>query len=173
MDTQTATSRLRFGEFELDAAAGELLRNGSRLKLQPQPFKLLLLLARRAGAVVTREEIRQELWSDGTHVDFDQAMNFCIKQVRDVLRDQPDRPTFIQTVPKRGYRFIAPVESDASPKGRKSSTGDATTVRLQKALWANIAELHLAEERRKRNVRIAGSVLLVLLCAAALFYILW
>ena len=121
---------------------------------------------------MTREEIRQELWSEGTYVDFDQAMNFCIKQVRDVLRDQPDRPTFIQTMPKRGYRFIAPVESDASPQGRKSS-GDGSTIRLQKALWANIADLHLAEERRKRNTRIAGGVLLVVVCAAALMYILF
>ena len=172
MDTETVTQKLRFGEFELDPEVGELKRNGSRLKLQPQPLKLLLLLVRRAGSVVTREEIRQELWSEGTYVDFDQAMNFCIKQVRDVLQDQPDRPTFIQTMPKRGYRFIAPVESDASPQGRKSS-GDGSTIRLQKALWANIADLHLAEERRKRNTRIAGGVLLVVVCAAALMYILF
>jgi DNA-binding winged helix-turn-helix (wHTH) protein len=170
MNSELVTPRLRFGEFELDPEVGELRRNGSRLKLQPQPFKLLLLLVRRAGAVVTRDEIRQELWADGTYVDFDQAMNFCIKQVRDVLRDQSDRPTFIQTVPKRGYRFIAPVEPATPPQGRAGS-GDGTTIRLQKALWANIAELHLAAERRKRNTRIAVGVLLVAACAAALFYV--
>ena len=92
----------RFGEYELDTVAGELRRNGSRLKLQPQPFKLLTVLVRRPGALVTREEIRQELWEDGTYVDFDQAVNFCIKQIRDALRDAPDRPLFIQTLPKRG-----------------------------------------------------------------------
>lgn len=169
MDTRSVTPKLRFGEFELDPDLGELRRNGSRLKFQPQPFKLLLLLVRRAGSIVTREEIRQELWADGTYVDFDQAMNFCIKQVRDVLRDQSDRPTFIQTVPKRGYRFIAPVETDAPPQDRGSG-GDGTTVRLQKALWANIADLHLAEARRKRNTRIAVGVLILVMSAAGLFY---
>ena len=157
----------RFGEYELDTVAGELRRNGSRLKLQPQPFKLLTLLVRRPGALVTREEIRQELWEDGTYVDFDQAVNFCIKQIRDALRDSPDRPLFIQTVPKRGYRFIAPINTG---EGRPpASRSDGTTVRLQKALWANIADLKLAEERRRRNFRIAAGGLLLLICAAAIY----
>lgn len=172
MDSHTVPPILRFGEYELDPDVGELRRNGTRLKLQPQPFKLLLLLLRRSGAIVTREEIRQELWADGTYVDFDQAVNFSIKQVRDVLRDQSDRPVYIQTVPKRGYRFIAPVESVGTTTARKSSSGDGSTVRLQKALWANIADLHLAEERRKRNTRIAAGVMLLVLCAAALIYVL-
>src|SRR5262245_11459153 len=90
---------IRFGEFELDVAAAELRRNGVKLKLQPQPFKLLVLLASRAGALVTRDDIKQELWPEGTYVDFDQSVNFSIKQVRDVLRDIPDRPLYIETVP--------------------------------------------------------------------------
>lgn len=168
MDIQTAHQRFRFGEFELDPEAGELRRNGRKLKLQPQPFKLLLLLVRRPGALVTREEIRQELWADGTFVDFDQSVNFCVKQIRDALRDEPERPIFIQTVPKRGYRFIAPVDT-GQQKGKSS---DGTTVRLQKVLWANIAELKVAEERRRRNTRIALSVLVVLLLAAVAAYML-
>ena len=156
----------RFGEYELDTVAGELRRNGSRLKLQPQPFKLLTVLVRRPGALVTREEIRQELWEDGTYVDFDQAVNFCIKQIRDALRDAPDRPLFIQTVPKRGYRFIAPIDTGET---RPVSGSDGTTVRLQKAIWANIADLKLAEERRRRNLRIAAGVLLLLIGAAVIY----
>ena len=169
MSTDTAQPTYRFGEFELDAAAGELRRNGARLKLQPQPFKLLTLFVRQAGTLVSREDIRQELWTDGTYVDFDQAVNFCVKQIRDVLRDQPDRPLFIQTVPKRGYRFIAPIEA-AGASRRGSSEG--TTVRLQKVLWANIAELKLAEERRRRLARIAGALALLLLVLAAIAYFL-
>lgn len=167
MDTDTTPQFYRFGDFELDVAAGELRRHGARLKLQPQPFKLLVLLVRRAGTLVSRDDIRQELWSDGTYVDFDQSVNFCVRQIRDALRDQPDRPVFIQTVPKRGYRFIAPVEQ--GPGGR---TGDGTTVRLQKALWANIAELKLAEERRRRALRVAGAVIALLLAAGAVVYFL-
>lgn len=167
MDTASSQHPYRFGEFELDIAAGELRRNGSRLKLQPQPFKLLCLLVRRSGALVSRDDIRRELWADGTYVDFDQAVNFCVKQIRDALRDQPDRPLYIQTVPKRGYRFIAPVESGVT---RRSSEG--TTVRLQKALWANIAELKLAEERRRRTIRITGAVVVLVVAAGAVIYFL-
>lgn len=169
MDAGTVPQIFRFGEFELSAEAGELRRNGGKLKLQPQPFKLLVLLVRRSGALVTRDEIRQELWADGTYVDFDQAVNFCVKQIRDALRDQPDRPIFIQTVPRRGYRFIAPV--DAGESRRQDS--DGTTVRLQKALWANIAELKVAEERRRRNTRIAIGVVMGLLTVLATAYVLY
>ena len=167
MDTHWASQRFRFGEFELDTGAGELRRNGTPTKLQPQPFKLLAFLVRRSGAVVTREEIRHELWNEGTYVDFDQSVNFCVKQIRDALRDPSDCPVFIQTVPKRGYRFIAPVENGDATRRRGSDGG---TVRLQKVLWANIAELKLAEERRRRTTRLAGGALLVLLCAAAIYY---
>ena len=174
MDTQVTRTRFRFGEYELDGDAGELRRNGSPLKLQPQPFKLLLLLVRRAGALVTRDEIRQELWADGTHVDFDQAVNFCVKQIRDALRDQSDRPIYVQTHPRRGYKFIAPVDVPGQPQPpRRESGADGNTVRLQKALWANIAELKLAEERRRRNTKVAAIVLMVVVIGgAALFFAL-
>ena len=159
---------IRFGEFELDVAAAELRRNGVKLKLQPQPFRLLVLLASRAGALVTRDEIKQELWPDGTYVDFDQSVNFSIKQVRDVLRDIPDRPLYIETVPKRGYRFIAPV----NPAQDVPAKPGTTTVRLQKALWTNIAELRMAEARRQRHMLIAGITATVLLVGILLFLIL-
>ena len=148
-----------FGEFELDVAAGELRRKHRRLKLQPQPFKLLLLLVRKGGTVVSRDEIRRELWPDGTYVDFDQAVNFSIKQIRDVLGDEADHPLFIETVPRRGHRFIAPISRPGQAPTRHSFFPmGATAIRLEKALWTNIAELRLAESKRRRNLWVALSV---------------
>ncbi len=100
---------LRFAAFELHAATGQLRHRGSVLKLAPQPFKVLELLASRGGEVVTRAEIRDHVWSGDTFVDFDQGLNFCIRQIREVLGDTADAPRFIETLPRRGYRFLMPV----------------------------------------------------------------
>lgn len=168
MNSEPATLPLRFGEFELDVAAGELRRNSRRIRLQPQPFKLLVLLVSRAGVLVTREDIRSELWPEGTFVDFDQSVNFCVSQIRDVLHDVADRPLYIETVPRRGYRFIAPVEAvGAAPPPKVLPTDGSTSVHLQKALWTNIAELRIAEQRRRRNIRL-GAVILTVLAACAI-----
>lgn len=99
----------RFGTFEFDLQRGELLREGRLVKLQPQPARLLALLVAHAGRVVLRDEIKTHLWGHDTFVDFERGLNFCILQVRTALGDQSDNPRFIQTVPRRGYRFIAPV----------------------------------------------------------------
>lgn len=161
-----------FGEFELDVEAGELRRKNRRLKLQPQPFKLLLLLVRKRGALVTRDEIRRELWADGTFVDFDQSVNFSIKQIRDALGDEADRPLYIETVPRRGHRFIAPISTPGQQQPRYSFIPmGATGIRLEKALWTNIAELRLAESRRRRYLWVTISVLAALLIGAALLLI--
>src|SRR5882724_9454234 len=101
---------LRFDVFELDTAAGELRKNGDRIKLPPQPFRVLELLVRRAGEVLTRADIRERIWSD-SFVDFEQGLNFCIRQIREALGDSADAPRFIETLPRRGYRFLRPVES--------------------------------------------------------------
>jgi DNA-binding winged helix-turn-helix (wHTH) protein len=111
-DVQT----LRFCPFELDLRTGELRRDGALVKLQQQPFKVLALLALRAGELVTREELRIEIWGDDTYVDFDQGLNFCIKQIRGALGDQADTPRYVETLPRRGYRFIAPVETEPPPE---------------------------------------------------------
>jgi Tol biopolymer transport system component/DNA-binding winged helix-turn-helix (wHTH) protein len=108
MDTRT---HLVFGDFHLDCAAGELRRNGGKIKLQPQPAKLLALLATRKGDVVTREEILRALWGNDTFVDFEHGINFCIKQIRDALGDKAENPRYIETVPRVGYRFVARVEA--------------------------------------------------------------
>lgn len=172
MDTATGPESIHFGNFDLLTAAGELRMDGRRVKLQPQPFKLLCLLVRRAGTLVTREEIRQELWGDDTHVDFDQAVNFSVRQVREALRDHPERPLYIETVPRRGYRFIAPIERKNQKEGPAAGTAvrlpptEGVTVRLEKALWQNVAELRLAEARRRRYTLVTLAILAALVLIA-------
>ncbi len=101
---------IHFGPFELDPDAEQLRKSGVPLKLQPQQFVVLLLLAQRAGEIVSRQEIQQRVWGDGTFVDFDRGINFCINQIRAALGDDADRPRYIETLPRRGYRFIADID---------------------------------------------------------------
>ena len=98
--------------FELDVNAGEVRKAGARIKLQSQPFKVLALLASRAPQIVTRQEIEHEIWGDQTHVDFDLGLNYCIKQIRTALADDAGQPAYIETLPRRGYRFIASVQGE-------------------------------------------------------------
>src|SRR5438105_9623750 len=104
-------SRLRFGDFDVDLRSGELRKSGVRIKLQDQPFQMLALLLERPGDVVTREELRRKLWPEGIHLDFENGLNIAVKKLRQALGDEAETPRFIETLPKRGYRFIAPVES--------------------------------------------------------------
>jgi DNA-binding winged helix-turn-helix (wHTH) protein len=115
---------LRFGRFELDLRTGELWRAGVRVRLQNQPYKVLALLARRPGELLTREELRHELWPDGTFVDFEQSLNFCIRQIRSALGDQAATPRYVETLPRRGYRFIAPVEAVRGPQAREETPSE-------------------------------------------------
>jgi len=101
----------RFGVFELDLAAGELRKNGAKLRLQEQPFQVLALLLERAGDVVTREELRQKLWPADTFVDFDHSLNTAVNKLREAFGDSAAGPRYIETLARRGYRFIAPVQS--------------------------------------------------------------
>jgi len=121
---------LRFGAFELDLQNNELRRAGVLLKLSPQQFQVLRLLAENSGQVQTREEIQREVWGTDTFVDFDRNLNVCVAQIRATLNDDSDAPRFIQTVPKRGYKFIAPVERVAT------GTAVPASARLQtRAKW--------------------------------------
>jgi len=118
-----------FGPFELDVAARELRKGGILVKLQPQPFQLLQLLAARAGTLVTREEIQRCLWSESTFVDFEHGINFSINQIRGALADNAEKPRYIETLPRRGYRFIAAVHA-ASGGGKAAQiakTSEETT----------------------------------------------
>ena len=106
----TASPRLRVGEFEVDLRCGEVRRDGDKVKLQELPFQILAALIERPGDVVTREEIRQKLWPTGTFVDFEHGINTAVKKLREALGDDADNPRFIATLPRYGYRLIAPVE---------------------------------------------------------------
>ena len=110
------SSRVRFGPFELTGAAGELTRNGIRVPLPPQAFRLLALLMAARGEVVTRERLHRELWNDGTFVDFERGLNSAVNKLRRALRDSAENPRYIETVPGRGYRFIGPVWGERSPE---------------------------------------------------------
>src|SRR5215510_3676151 len=101
---------LRFDVFELDTGCGELRKNGDRVKLPPQPLRVLELLVRHGGEVLTRADIHERIWCD-SFVDFEQGLNFCIRQIREALGDTADAPRFIETLPRRGYRFLFPVET--------------------------------------------------------------
>lgn len=103
------TTVLRFGAFELNPQSGELRKDGELIKLPPQPFKVLALLAQRNGEIIARAEIRQQIWSDETFVDFDQGLNFCIRQIREALGDDAEAPLYLETLPRRGYRFLMPI----------------------------------------------------------------
>jgi DNA-binding winged helix-turn-helix (wHTH) protein len=113
---------LRFDLFELDTGAGELRRNGDRIKLPPQPLRVLELLVRRSGEILTRDEIREHVWCNDTFVDFQQGLNFCIRQIREAVGDTAVSPRFIETLPRRGYRFLLPVETPPAvePKAIRS-----------------------------------------------------
>ncbi len=102
---------VRFGVFELDLAAGELRKSGVKLRLQEQPFQVLALLLERSGDVVTREEIRTKLWPADTFVDFDHSLNTAVNKLREALGDSASSPRYIETLARRGYRFIAPVQA--------------------------------------------------------------
>ena len=118
---QTPVALVRFGVFEADLRAGELRRNGVRVRLQDLPFRMLALLLSRPGEVITRDEIRRALWSPNVFVDFEQAISSAVMRLRDALRDSADNPIFIETVERRGYRWIGPIHppepvSDESPE---------------------------------------------------------
>lgn len=121
-------ARYRFGRYEADPRTGELLREGTRVKMQDQPFQVLLALLERPAEIVTREELRLRLWPSDTFVDFDHGLNTAINKLRDALRDSASNPRFIETLARRGYRFVAPVEAIESSAADPNATGTQTPV---------------------------------------------
>ena len=107
--------RLAFGPFEIDRQAGELFKDGVRIRLPGQPFQIFLSLLDHPGELVTREQLRDRIWSDGTNVDFEHSLNVAVNRLRQALNDSPDEPQYIETVPGKGYRFIGTVEG-GTPK---------------------------------------------------------
>jgi len=150
---------LRFGIYELDLKNGELRKAGQRLKLQPQPFKVLTILAVRAGETVTREEIQHQVWGEELFVDFERGLNVCIQQIRGALNDDADAPRYIETLPKRGYRFLATVEKLENPV----QTAHPAVASQQ------IAAVPSTHPKGKR-LRLAGALVSVVLLISALLY---
>src|SRR5262245_16736891 len=124
-DQQKRAGVVRFGVFEVDLHSGELRKKGYRVRVQEKPLQALALLLERPGELVTREELRERLWPSGTFVEFDDNLNSTVKRLREALGDSADTPRFIETIPKRGYRFITPVERlKASSPDKASATAD-------------------------------------------------
>src|SRR5215831_8098985 len=113
-DATQAPSVRRFGSFEINLQSGELRKNGIRLRLSGQPFQVLSVLVERPGEVVTREELHSSLWPADTFVDFDHGLNNAVARIREVLDDSSETPRYVETLPRRGYRFTAPV-ADLQP----------------------------------------------------------
>jgi DNA-binding winged helix-turn-helix (wHTH) protein len=169
---------LHFGSFELDMDSAELWKSGARVKLQLQPFRVLALLASQPGRLLTREEIQREVWSDGTFVDFEQALNFCIRQIRAALGDQASTPQYIETLPRRGYRFIGEVEviePPAPPPDATPAPGtplpdpsvEVPTVRPFPRLQPVAARSWLETASRRLAPWVAGAVLGLVVATAA------
>ena len=106
----------RFGPFQLDCSKATLTRNGNQLKLQDLPYRLLAILVERPGEIISREEVRQRLWPQNTFVEFDNSLGVAIRKIRDALGDNADAPCYVETVPRRGYRFLAPVTTLTEPQ---------------------------------------------------------
>lgn len=134
----------RFGAYELDVRAGELRKNGLKIKLQGQPLQILKLLLEQPGDVITREALRNQLWPADTFVDFDHSLNTAVKRLREVLGDSPDNPRFIETLPRCGYRFIGAVDRAHSGKRSVSDSKEHFEWRRAKGIWIGLGALPLA-----------------------------
>ena len=117
------TQVIQFGIFEADLRTGELRRSGAKVRLQDQPFQILVMLLDRRGKVVTREELRTRLWPADTFVDFDHSLNAAVRRLRDALGDSAENPRFVETVARRGYRFLAPMNWAAPAVLSEVATG--------------------------------------------------
>ena len=141
---EPARAVIRFGTFEVDVTAGELRRQGVKTRLQEQPLKVLLLLLSRPGEVVTREELRAQLWPADTFVDFEHSLNAAVKRLRDALGDSADNPRFIETLPRRGYRFLLPVDDSTRPLPPPSPAEEVLAAPRWKTAAAGVAVLTVA-----------------------------
>jgi DNA-binding winged helix-turn-helix (wHTH) protein/Tol biopolymer transport system component len=176
-------SRFRFGAFELEAASGELRKAGIPIKLRLQATEVLLMLAERAGQIVTREEIRQRLWSGDTFVDFERSINFCVNQVRAALGDDAEKPRFVETLPRRGYRFIAPVTVELSrepvlpvaaaytkdeiPRGTSESSAGPTASADMRVVPSPVVQVPAVPWIRKHSAVVSVAVVLASLATAS------
>jgi DNA-binding winged helix-turn-helix (wHTH) protein len=169
---------LRFDIYSLDLRAGELFKSGRKIKLQEQPFRILTMLLEHPGELVTREGLRQRLWSEDTFVDFEHSLNTAIKKLRRALSDEADKPRFVETLPRRGYRFVGslvdhpppspPISSDL-PKGligkvcvlRDEAGGDLVTLPIDEKTMVEKLKLEAAADDLGLSLLFAAEKLLV------------
>lgn len=157
---------LRFGPYEVDVYAGELRKNGNKVHIQDKPLRLLAVLTRRQGKVVTRDELREELWPGQTYVEYEDGLNTAVRKLRETLSDPREKPKFIETVPRRGYRFIAPVEEIL-----ETPTTDLKAVASPEAAFAPIQPSALREERK--TIVTILPVLALAVVVAVSSYVAW
>jgi cholera toxin transcriptional activator len=174
LQTDLTTVKYRFGEFEADVRAAELRKNGTRLKLQLQPFQVLLALLQRPNEVVTREELRQRLWPEDTFVDFDHSLNTAIAKLRDALGDSASEPRYVETIAKRGYRFLGSPEQlaeAASPAPETVPAERCLPRKAQPGAESGVADEHLPRASRatSRTLFILAQVMYLIFYLSALF----
>jgi TolB-like protein/DNA-binding winged helix-turn-helix (wHTH) protein len=159
------STQIRFGEFEVNLRAGEIRKRGIKLKIAEQPFQVLAALLEKPGEVVTREELRQKLWPDGTFVDFDHGLTKAVNRIRDVLGDSAESPRYVETLPRRGYRFVG-VTDMVNGSGSAGETASAVAGTAQASL---AIETQAALARNRRRLALAMAVGAVVLLAAGLW----
>src|SRR5277367_6454695 len=129
MDAPNQSGRLvKFGIFEADLASREIRKNGARIRLQDQPFQVLAVLLEKPGGVVTRDELRQQIWPSDTFIDFDKGLNVAINKIREALGDSAENPRFVETLPRRGYRFLAPLDGTHEDPPKRGAPIDSIAV---------------------------------------------
>jgi Tol biopolymer transport system component/DNA-binding winged helix-turn-helix (wHTH) protein len=153
------TGLIRFGVFEVEPKSGTLRKHGVRIRLQEQPFQVLLALLEKPGEVITREDLQRRVWADATFGDVDHNLNIAINKIRQALGDSPETPRFVETLPRRGYRFIAPVEGPAAPPAE--TVPPAAPAKARSPKWIPVALAALAV------VALAGGVAAWLLAPGA------
>ncbi len=155
----SGSALIRFGSFELEMASGLLRKKGVLLRLAPQPFKVLALLASHPGKIVSREDIQHHLWNGDTFIDFERSLNVAIRQIRLVLNDSPDSPRFIETVPRYGYRFVAPVEAGTAAAESNTALAESNPVMPERSLSAD--QLHTRGWSHKLLLAVTAAVFIL------------
>jgi len=171
MSTFASGRILRFGPFEVDVRTGELRKHGLKIRLQEQPFEILIMLLERPGALITREEVRQKLWPADTFVDFDHGLNNAVNRLREALGDSAETPRFIETLPRKGYRFLASVNREANTESVISVGALGKELEVNPPSWPATATPAGSSVPRKRMLR--WGTLLVAVGTPAIFLMFW
>jgi DNA-binding winged helix-turn-helix (wHTH) protein/tetratricopeptide (TPR) repeat protein len=171
MEQAPSSPMLKFGPYLVDLAAGEVLKNGSRIRLQEKPLRVLALLAERQGQVVTREELKKRLWPEDTFVDFETGLNTAVSKLRDALSDSAETPRYIETIPRRGYRFISPVEFVNGHHSATENSDQGQKLEPVQVLTPTADELSGAQARKVPKTRSAIRASLWISLAAAVLIV--